>query len=338
MKTNRLPSLILLGLMSASLSIHSCSSSSSQQSKQSLATEVETTNELAPANFDADSAYHFIERQVALGPRVPGSEAHRQIGQWIVSKLSSWGYTTIEQSVSGLGVHGETVSGKNIIATLTPEYSSAKPRILLMAHWDTRAVADHDPSPSKRSQPILGADDGGSGVAVLLELARRWRDRSDLDVAIDFIFFDLEDGGQSGSDEGWCQGSTHWAQHPHVANYKAEYAILLDMVGAKDARFYWEYHSKRHAAPIMRELWDTARKLGWQRYFVSRDGAAALDDHLPVIEHRGIPAVDVINFSAEGEFGKHWHTHADNLDVISKETLQAVGETVATMIERRHSK
>lgn len=327
---------ILLGLLSTGLSLCSCSPNR-QQSQQVQATEIAPRNQLEPARFEADSAYQFIKEQVALGPRVPGSEAHQRTGAWIAGKLRSWGYSVTKQSVSGTGFHGDAVSGHNIIATLSPQSQSSKPRILLMAHWDTRVVADHDPTPSKRTVPILGADDGGSGVAVLLELARQWQERH-LDVDIDFIFFDLEDGGQSGSDEGWCQGSTYWARHPHIPNYKAEYAILLDMVGAKDARFYWEYHSKRHAAPVMRELWDTARKLGWQRYFVSQDGAAALDDHLSVIEHRGIPSVDVINFSAQGEFGKHWHTHADNLDIISQETLKAVGESVATMIERKHSK
>lgn len=329
---------ILLGLLSAGLSFCSCSSNR-QQSQETQVSEVALSDQLEPARFETDSAYQFIKEQVAFGPRVPGSQAHQRAKTWITDKLRSWGYNTTEQPVSGTGFHGDVISGHNIIATLSPPQSQGlKPRILLMAHWDTRAVADHDPNPSKRSEPILGADDGGSGVAVLLELARQWKERYDLDVDIDFIFFDLEDGGQSGSDEGWCQGSTYWAKHPHIPDYKAEYAILLDMVGAQDARFYWEYHSKRHAAPIMRELWDTARKLGWQRYFVPQDGAAALDDHLPVIEHRGIPSVDVINFSAQGVFGKHWHTHDDNLDIISKETLKAVGESVATMIELKHSK
>lgn len=337
MNMNRLSQSILLGFLWASLGLTSCSSSH-QQSRQSSTTESSEPSQLTASSFDVDSVYHFIETQVAFGPRVPGSQGHRKAQAWMVSKLRAWGYNVTEQPVSGVGFRGQPVSGHNIIATRTPEYQEGQQRILLMAHWDTREVADHDPSPSRRSEPILGADDGGSGVAVLLELARQWQGRPGLDVAVDFILFDLEDGGQSGSDESWCQGSTHWAKTPHVPGYKAQYAILLDMVGAKGARFYWEYHSKRHAAPIMRELWETARKLGWQSYFVPRDGAAALDDHLPVIEHRGIPAVDVINFSAEGTFGKHWHTHADDMSVISKETLRAVGETVATMIELKHSK
>lgn len=307
-----------------------CNSSGSKaqgQANQAVATETK----LAPARFDADSAYHYIAQQVAFGTRVPGSVGHKACGDWIVHTLRSWGYSVTEQEVKGTDYYGKSVVGRNIIATRQPEASE---RLILMAHWDTRPIADHDPTPSKRTEPILGADDGGSGVAVLLELARQWRSL-ELNKGVDFVFFDLEDGGRSGEDASWCQGSQHWAKHPHTEGYTARHGILLDMVGAKGARFYWEYHSQRYAAPLMRELWETARQLGWHQYFIPREGAGILDDHLPVIEYRGIPSVDIVNFSEDGQFGAHWHTHADNLDNISLETLRAVGETVATYVTTR---
>lgn len=299
-----------------------------QTSGTNAQNQIDESPDLEPAPFDADSAYSFIERQVAFGPRVPGSKGHELCGKWITTTLRSWGYSVIEQPVKGIDYHGKPVVGRNIIATKDLD---APERILLMAHWDTRAVADQDPDSKKRSLPILGADDGGSGVAVLLELARLYRNRVN-GAALDFVFFDLEDGGHSGSDESWCQGSRYWAKHPHQKGYTARYGILVDMVGARGAKFYWEHYSYRYAAPIVRQLWTTARKLGWREYFIPEHGAAIMDDHVPVIEYRGIPSVDIVNFNPDGQFGPHWHTHADNLDNIDRQTLRAVGETIATTL------
>lgn len=322
---------ILGATLALAMSVASCTGAQQKASNTATASTTATV-ELEAQPFDADSAYSYIEAQVAFGPRVPGSRGHQLCGDWIANRMRGWGYTVSEQPVQGTDYYGKAVAGRNIIASLAPQ---ATDRILLMAHWDTRPVADHDANPSRRDSPILGADDGGSGVAVLLEIARQWQSRAP-GVGVDFVFFDLEDGGHSGDDDSWCQGSQHWAKLPHAPSYRALYGILLDMVGARGARFYWEYYSKRSAAPIVRELWDTARQLGWSSYFVPRDGAGILDDHLPVIEHRGIPSVDIVNYNPEGAFGPHWHTHADDLANIDRETLKAVGQTVITMVERKH--
>lgn len=307
--------------------------SGQEQASQALTSAKSTTE----TSFDADSAYRFVSEQVAFGPRVPGSQAHRQCGDWIADRLRSWGYVVIEQAFSGKDYFGQPIQGRNLIATRQAETT---PRVLLMAHWDTRAIADHDPEHSKRMQPILGADDGGSGVGVLLELARQHAQKPIEGVELDFVFFDLEDGGSTGDNDSWCLGSQHWSKHPHQTGYKADLGILLDMVGAKDARFHWEGYSRAYAAPVLYKLWETARQIGWGQYFVSSDGGEMIDDHIPVIKNLGIPSVDIINYSPSNRhgFGDHWHTHGDNLNIIDRKTLRAVGETVQAMLHKHYHK
>lgn len=316
--------------LSLTLGAMACSSTEHQKSNQTTAPAPEQ-EVVQSSRFDADSAYRFVSEQVAFGSRMPGSEGHRRCGDWIVSHLKRWGYNVIEQTFSGKDYFGKSVTGRNIIATMDAD---APERVLLMAHWDTRAVADYDPSANRRSEPILGADDGGSGVGVLLEIAREHSQSSTRGVELDFVFFDLEDGGNSRDNDSWCLGAQYWSKHPHKTDYKARYGILLDMVGAKDAKFYWEGYSKAYASPILFKLWDTARSLGWGNYFVSADGGEMVDDHVPVIKYRGIPSVDIINYSPNrtNGFGEHWHTHGDNLNIISKTTLQAVGESVTSVL------
>ena len=309
------------------LSSASCGGSKSQ----AQATEEQTpSTQRQPAAFDADSAYTYIQQQVAFGPRTPDAPGHDACRLWIIDKLKAWGYTITEQTFPGKDYYGRSVTGTNIIATLAPEGND---RLLLMAHWDTRAVADQDPLVSSQDKPIIGADDGGSGVAVLLELARQ-EALHPSGKAIDFVFFDLEDGGSSGDDSSWCQGSQYWAKHPHSSDYKPRWGILLDMVGAKEARFYWEGLSKAYARPLLSTLWQVAGELGWGHYFVQADGGTMTDDHVAVVHDLGTPSVDIINYDPTRStgFGTHWHTHADELSIISTETLRAVGQTVATTL------
>lgn len=303
------------------------------QSKATETTEVDETS-LSSAPFVADSAYQYIKEQVAFGVRTPGSTGHKLCGDWIHNKLSSWGYNVISQSFPGKDYFGKQLDGHNIIASLSPDKAE---RILLMAHWDTRPVADEDSDAKQREQAIDGADDGASGVAVLLELARQWSAKQP-NVGIDIILFDQEDGGHSGQDNSWCLGSQYWSKNPHVKDYTAKAGILLDMVGARGAKFHWESYSKAYAAPLLTELWAVAKDLGHISYFPQSEGGAVIDDHVPVIENRGIPCVDIVNFSIEGNrqgFGEHWHTSKDNISIIDKATLQAVGETVATYISKQ---
>lgn len=310
----------------------SCSSGQSSTSSQSERPRDSETPTLSAKGFEVDSAYSYIQQQVAFGPRTPGSDRHKACGDWLVQQFKAWGYNTTEELFPGKDYYGKALQGRNIVVHLYPEI---KQRILLMAHWDTRVVADEESNAKLRKEPIDGADDGASGVGVLLELARQFR-LNPPKVGIDIVLFDLEDGGQSGDNDSWCLGSQYWAKHATFGSTpKPQEGILLDMVGAKDARFHWEMYSKAYARPLMMKLWDTAKQLGHIAYFPHSDGGAMVDDHVPVIEHLEIPCVDIINFSNDKGrtgFGEHWHTHQDNISIIDKATLRAVGETVSTYI------
>lgn len=289
-----------------------------------------TATQTPPTSFRADSAYHYIERQVAFGPRVPNSETHASCAEWIAQKLAQFGANVQIQQTMQKAHNGDELQLKNIIGSFRPELSE---RILLMAHWDTRPWADQDADPSHRSTPILGADDAGSGVGVLLEIARQIQ-MTPLNVGIDIVFFDGEDYGTSEVEESWCLGSTYWSKHPHTPDYKAKFGILLDMVGSRDAIFRWEGYSKQNAAPILSAVWDEAARLGYSNYFVQADGSYLTDDHGPVIKNRNIPCIDIVNYDPNrgAGFGSYWHTLDDNMDHISQETLAAVGHTLWSVL------
>ncbi|WP_439474746.1 M28 family peptidase [Algoriphagus formosus] len=281
--------------------------------------------------FSADSAYAFIEKQVSFGPRVPGTTGHANTKAWIINQLESWNWSVQTQDFQAKTYDGLTWDLSNIIASYNPQ---ATKRILLAAHWDTRRIADKDTE--RIDEPIDGANDGGSGVGVLMEIARVIGS-GDLkpDVGIDIILFDGEDDGEPEtarvrdiSQVWWCLGSQHWSQNKHTPNYSAYYGILVDLVGAKGARFYREGYSRRYASGILKKVWDHASKLGHSAFFINQDSPEILDDHLFVNEYAQIPMIDIIEFSPQYGFGHYHHTHQDNLDLIDKKPLQAVGETV----------
>ncbi|WP_289030838.1 M28 family peptidase [uncultured Algoriphagus sp.] len=281
--------------------------------------------------FSADSAYAFIEKQVSFGPRVPGTTGHANTKAWIIDQLESWNWSVQTQDFQAKTYDGLTWDLSNIIASYNPQ---ATKRILLAAHWDTRRIADKDTE--RIDEPIDGANDGGSGVGVLMEIARVIGS-GDLkpDVGIDIILFDGEDDGEpetarvrDNSQVWWCLGSQHWSQNKHTPNYSAYYGILVDLVGAKGARFYREGYSRRYASGILKKVWDHASKLGHSAFFINQDSPEILDDHFFVNEYAQIPMIDIIEFSPQYGFGHYHHTHQDNLDLIDKKPLQAVGETV----------
>lgn len=295
----------------------------------------ETETRVAEASpFSADSAYLHIKRQVDFGPRVPNTQSHRACADYLASALEAQGLTMYVQDVDVTAYDGTILKAKNIIGVHNPE---AKRRILLFAHWDTRPMADHDGDKSKRDLPIDGADDGGSGTGVLLEIARLLRLHPMKNIGIDIALFDAEDYGApehanySGeSTDTWALGTQKWTQSPHVPGYRADFGILLDMVGSKGATFYREYFSQESAGKTVTKIWDTARRLGHQEYFINEMGGAVTDDHYFVIRNLGIPCVDIINFKPDTHngFGAYWHTHDDNMSIIDRAPLKAVGETV----------
>lgn len=304
-----------------------------QKKNNTAKTDEGDTSEIQPVNtsiFSADSAFAYIADQVAFGPRVPGTEAHTACAGWLEKTMRSFGHDVIVQKAMLTTYNGKKFEAKNIITTINPE---AKNRVLLLAHWDSRPVADHDPNPEKRNTPILGADDGASGVGVLMEIARKLSTQP-VNYGVDIIFFDLEDYGVTEKEDSWCLGSQYWSKKPHIPNYKADFGILLDMVGSHNATFYWEAYSKTYAPELLMKIWQTASVLGYGHYFKQADGGGITDDHVPVIENLRIPVVNIVNYNPKNPkgFGHYWHTHEDNLNVIDRSTLKAVGNTVMTVL------
>lgn len=282
-------------------------------------------------SFNADSAYAFVQKQVDFGPRVPGTAAHENTKKWLISKFENWGWSVQTQDFQAKTYDGLNWDLTNIIASFKPE---AEKRILLAAHWDTRRIADKDTD--RIDEPIDGANDGGSGVGVLLEIARVIQGQGlKPDVGIDIILFDGEDDGEpetsrarNNSQIWWCLGSQYWSKNKHQTNYTAYYGILVDLVGAKGARFFKEGYSRQYASGILKKVWDNAAKIGHSAFFVNRNAPEILDDHVFVNEDAGIPMIDIIEFSPDYGFGLYHHTHQDNMELIDARSLQAVGETV----------
>ena len=281
---------------------------------------------LLPNNFNSDSAYQYIAKQVSFGPRVPNTAAHRNCAVWMEAMLNKWADTVYVQSFDAKNYKGEIWKAKNLIGAFNPENSH---RILLCAHWDTRPQADQDAM--DKTTPSDGANDGGSGVGVLLEIARQLHANKP-ELGIDIIFFDVEDGGSNSEDvkDTWCLGSQYWAKHPHVPYYKAKNGILLDMVGAKDATFAREGMSVRFDNNFLSTIWQTAASLEFGNYFINYTKGPITDDHYYVSIFANIPTIDIIDYNSKTEsgFGDYWHTHKDNMSIIDRQTLNAVGKTV----------
>jgi hypothetical protein len=321
-----IPALILFAFLNA------CSSPGNG------ATPSVTTNkaEIKTPGFNTDSAYQFVAAQIANGPRVPNSEAHKKTAQYLSAKLKSFGANVIVQEADLIAFDGKTLHAKNIIGQFSPEKND---RILLFAHWDSRPFSDHDANTNLYNQPVDGANDGASGVGILLEIARQLN-LSPVKPGIDIIFFDAEDYGTPDNQEvsykpdTWCLGSQYWAKNPHKPNYYARYGILLDMVGAKGAMFYKEYFSTQMAPEVVHNIWQTASKLGYGNYFIFDDGGAITDDHIYVNKHLGIQCVDIIQHdpSTDSGFGFYWHTHNDTMENVDKNTLKAVGQTLLNVL------
>ena len=273
-------------------------------------------------SFNEDSCYAFVQMQVDFGPRVPTTESHRLCGDWLVAKLRSYGLEVMEQKGSVIAYNEKSTPVRNIIASYKPE---SQKRILLCSHWDSRPMADRDTKDTDK--PIDGASDGASGVAVLLEIARQLQIAKP-DAGIDIILFDMEDYGEK-----FCQGSEYWAQHLHKPGYFANFGILLDMVGAKGAVFPIEGQSKIYASSFVKKIWDMGASLGYSDYFNYTEMHPITDDHVNVNTIANIPCVDIIQMDpVGGDFGPYHHRHSDNMSIIDKHTLKAVGHTLTEVI------
>lgn len=290
--------------------------------------------------FDADSAYAFTAAQCEFGPRSMNSEGHEKCKQWIIEKFGGYGCEVMTQQADLKGYDGTTLKSTNIIARHQPEKEQ---RIMLCAHWDSRPWADNDPNPDNWHKPILAANDAASGVAVMIEIARLLQNDTTLNVGIDFVCFDAEDWGtpqweenQQGSSESWALGAQYFAQNMPLP-ITPQYAILLDMVGGESATFYREMFSLKYARDVVDRIWTASREVGQSAFFVYEDGGAITDDHIPLNTIARIPTADIIPYHPncrESSFGATWHTIADNMDNISRNTLKAVGQTVLQVLAK----
>lgn len=274
--------------------------------------------------FNGDSAYALVREQVEFGPRVPNSEAHRKAGDRLVSRLQSLGAEVHQQSFDVTAFDGTLLHGRNIYARFNP--SVKENRILLLAHYDTRPWGDMDPDPAKRDKPIDGANDGASGVAVILEAARHFADNPKT-PGIDVLFVDAEDYGTDGDDDSWALGARYFADNMDANGWTPDKAILLDMVGAKNARFPYEYFSQQAAPDLNREFRTAAANAGFADFFPETLGGAVTDDHVKLIE-KGIKAIDIIEYDPRSGFNSTWHTSDDNISNIDPATLKAVGQSL----------
>ena len=328
---------LLLGL---TLTVASCK----EKPKQSETTQAEQPAIVSAPPFNADSAYAYIEKQMAFGPRVPNTPAHVRTANYFVDKFKQFGCQVIEQSFVATTWDGKKWNARNIIASINPQ---ATKRIFIASHWDSRPVADSDSVIANKSKPVPGANDGASGVGVMLELARTIQQaNSKPEIGIDFICFDVEDLGnsekatkdfekESGDIDyvGYGLGSRYWARNLHKPGYSAYYGILLDMVGAKGATFPKEGYSMQVAPSIVNNVWQTASHLGYSQYFVDSPGSQITDDHIAPNTIAKIPTIDIIhmNIQTGGFFPAH-HTIADDMRYIDRSTLKAVGQTLLQVL------
>lgn len=287
--------------------------------------------------FNGDSAFYFVKRQVDFGPRVPNTEASVFCATWMMQILQRFTPHVEVQQFKARAYNGLIINGRNIIASFNLD---AKARILLASHWDSRPYADHDPDPANHRKPIDGANDGASGVGVLIELARIMHQQPP-SIGVDIILFDAEDYGPPSdlqTDEGndwWGLGSQYWSRNPHQPAYQARYGVLLDMIGVQNPTFPMEGFSLYYASSVVKKVWDVAASLGYNSCFIPEPGGYITDDHYYVNKIAGIPMINIIHLEKNpngGTFYPYWHTLGDSIDKVDKNSLQMVGEVLVKVI------
>lgn len=340
---------LFLSLIILFIGAVACSSSTESKASTDKANPAETdpnssqlNTKLEATTFDQDSAYKYITDQVAFGPRIPGSHAHKACAQYLINRLTNYGVNVKTQRADITDITGNTFEMINIIGHINPK---ATKHILLLAHWDTRPWADNDPDPANHKTPIDGANDGASGVAVILEITRQLQ-KSPIDsIGIDILLTDAEDSGLSAPEgatpdeiqqyeNSWCLGTQYWIKsNPWRHTTKPQFGILLDMVGGRNAKFPIEYFSYCNASDIVKLILDASHQAGTAERFPAQIGGAITDDHIH-LNAAGVPTVDIIETSQTG-FNPTWHTLQDNLSNIDRSSLSAVGTTILTLIQKQ---
>jgi Zn-dependent M28 family amino/carboxypeptidase len=301
----------------------------SQQQNSSSSASSESATAATAVDFSGDNAYNLVKQQCDFGPRVPGTTAHSKCAEWLEQSLRQYCDSTIVQEAQVTTFDNKKLNIKNLIGIINPD---ANNRILMLAHWDCRPWADNDPDQAKHNEPVMGANDAASGTAVLLELARLMSEKKPT-VGVDILLVDAEDWGTNDVEESWALGTQFWAEHPHQEGYSPRFGILLDMVGAKGAKFSKEMMSMQYAPSVVNEVWDMAQQSGFGNYFDNKLGGAITDDHV-VVNHMGIKCIDIIDMRPDNGTGffDGWHTTGDTIDKIDPTVLKVVGQTVANVI------
>jgi len=287
--------------------------------------------------FSADSAYQYVKKQVDFGPRTVNSRSHREDKAFLLQKLREYAGDdyVFAQNFQLKGYHDVTLNLSNIIAAFNP---SASDRIMLCTHWDTRPYSDQDPDTSYRNKPIPGADDGGSGVGVLLELASLFK-KNPPPIGVDLIFFDGEDYGKDDDLGKYFLGSRYWAKNQPVKGYRPRFGILLDMVGGVNAHFPEEGMSYQTAPDLVNEIWKVAHQMDYSKTFPENVTNGISDDHVVMNQYLPFPTIDIVNHTQvtknKIEFPPYWHTHRDNMKIIDKHTLKKVGSLLNELIYDR---
>ena len=277
------------------------------------------------STFDGNAALLLTRQQCEFGPRVPGTAAHNKCAEWLTTTLQAACDTVIVQTGTVQTATAGSLGIKNIIGVINPD---ATERLLLLAHWDTRPWADNDPNEANHKKPVMGANDGASGVGVLLQLARQLK-ADGTTLGVDILLVDAEDMGVDDNEESWGLGTQYWVSHPHVEGYNPLFGILLDMVGAPDATFTREYYSTQYAGGFVDLVWKQAAG----SHFINAQGGAVTDDHV-FVNRSGIPCVDIIDMRSDTGTGfcPVWHTVDDTMSGIDPVTLGEVGQTLLNVI------
>ncbi len=295
--------------------------------------------------FNGEAAMGYVRAQLAFGPRVPGTAAHRKAGDWIIAEMKKRTDSVIVQSWTHITAKGDTLPLRNVLARFNP---SAAQRVLYVTHWDTRPTADEDPNLGNRQLPIPGANDGAAGVAMFIALGDLFK-QTPPSFGVDLLFVDGEDWGDfstysdTSTNPDVLIGSTYFALHLPSPGYKPVFGVLWDMIGDADLQIYQEPISVSAAPEVVRRVWDTADQLGYSRYFIPQVGTQVTDDHVPLIQKAGIRIIDVIDIqygklppgAGPGDYPNpnYHHTLQDTIDKISAKSLQVVGDVAVTLVK-----
>lgn len=278
-----------------------------------------------PPEFKGATALSYVEKQLSFGPRIPNTPGHDKMGEWLLTELRRRADTVIVQSFQQKTAKGQTLKLTNYFAQFNPRASD---RILFLAHWDTRPLADKSANLGQQRMPVPGANDGASGVAVLLGVADALKAKpAPATLGVDLLFVDGEDYGDFSDSTETLIGARYFATHL-PPGYTTLYAVLFDMVGDKNLDIQQEGYSLANAPEVVQRVWQTADRLGYSRNFQPRAGETLTDDHVP-LQKAGIRAIDVIDFN----FPWH-HTTDDTLDKVSAQSLQIIGDVAVALIRQ----